>query len=342
METNLETIREIVASSLNISSDKIEISPLSGDASDRRFYRTRAPGGETRIVMQLEPTLPAPEDPDKLPFINILTHLTLCKAAVPELDLYDPALGILILEDLGEMTLEKHVRHSGLGASLPLYQEAIRELLTLQITGTQKKCEHCMAFHYSFDVEKLMWELDFFIRHTIEGYLGRKVSPADLHRVRHEFHNLCSLIAGEPRYFTHRDYHSRNLMVRDGKIGIVDFQDARLGPLQYDLCSLLRDSYVVLPDKTVDELIAFYITEKDRMEKTVTNPQHFRRLFDLTSVQRNLKAAGTFGYMATVKGKDGYLKYLPDTFTYVRKNLRKYPELKDLKTALGRCLPEIL
>jgi aminoglycoside/choline kinase family phosphotransferase len=342
MEADLEKIREIVASSLNISSDKIEISVLSGDASDRRFYRASIPGGETRIVMQLDPTLPAPEDPDKLPFINILTHLALCKAAVPKLDLYDPALGILILEDLGEMTLEEHVRHSGLDASLPLYQESIRELLTLQITGTRKKCEHCMAFHHSFDVEKLMWELDFFIQHTVEGYLGREVSPSDLYRVRQGFQNLCRLIAEEPGYFTHRDYHSRNLMVRDGKIGIVDFQDARLGPLQYDLCSLLRDSYVLLPDETVDELIAFYIKEKDRMEKTVTDPQHFRRIFDLTSVQRNLKAAGTFGYMATVKNKKGYLKYLPDTFEYVRKNLQKYPELDDLRSGLGRCLPEIL
>jgi len=339
----IKTIQHLVGSSLNISPEGIEIHPLTGDASGRRFFRARIPGGdETRIVMQMEEALPAPEDPDRVPYINILYHLTLCKAAVPKLYTYNPEHGILILEDLGEMTLEDHVTRSGLNASLPLYQKAIQELLTLQITGTRKRCEDCMAFHLSFDVEKLMWELDFFLKHTVEGHLGRKIPSRERSRIADSFQDLCTVIASEPRYLTHRDYHSRNLMVRDGKIGIVDFQDARLGPLQYDLCSLLRDSYVVLPEETVDKMIRYYLSEKDTLEGTVTDPNPFRRIFDLTSVQRNLKAAGTFGYMASVKGKTRYLQYLPDTFEYVRKNLQKYPELKDLRSSLGSCVPEIL
>jgi len=294
------------------------------------------------VVMQLGTDLPSPEDPDRLPYINILNHLTLCKAAVPKLHLYAPQQGILILDDLGEMTLNDHVRRFGLPASIPLYRKAIQELLILQIIGTRKACGHCMAFHQAFDVEKLMWELDFFLKHTVEGHLGRDIPSPRRLEIRKTFEDLCRIISEEPRYFTHRDYHSRNLMVRDGKIGIVDFQDARLGPLQYDLCSLLRDSYVVLPDETVEELIGFYIAELDRMQGTQTDTGRFRRIFDLTSIQRNLKAAGTFGFMSGVKGKDQYLKYLPNTFGYVRENLRKYPELEDLRSSLGRVLPEIL
>lgn len=342
MQPSLGTIQNLIADTLETSPDRIKIEPLPGDASDRRFYRARIREEGTRIVMQLEPPLPAPEDPDQVPYINILYHLRLCKAAVPKLYRYDPSIGILILEDLGELTLEDHVSRFGLDASLPLYREAVRELLTLQITGTRKKCDHCLAFHQRFDVEKLMWELDFFLEHTVEGHLERKIPPSGRSRIRNAFLDLCRSIAAEPVYLTHRDYHSRNLMVQDGKIGIVDFQDARLGPLQYDLCSLLRDSYVVLPEEIVEELIVWYLEQRDRLEGIQTDRRYFRRIFDLTSLQRNLKAAGTFGYMARVKGKDRYLKHLPDTFEYVRQNLHKHPELDDLRTALGKSLPEIL
>lgn len=342
MEPSLKTIRQSAADSMGIAPDRVRITPLAGDASDRRFYRAAAPGGETRVMMLLDVPLPAPEDPDSVPYINILSHLGICKAAVPKLHRYDPVPGILVLEDLGEETLEDHVARHGLEASLPLYRRAIEELLTLQITGTRKRCDHCMAFRQRFDPEKLMWELDFFLTHTLEGHLGREIPPADRSTIRRAFLDLCRVIAAEPVYFTHRDYHSRNLMVRDDRIGIVDFQDARLGPLQYDLCSLLRDSYVALPGKVVDELLAFYIAERDEREGTRTDAGAFRRIFDWTSVQRNLKAAGTFGYMAGAKGKKNYLQYLPGTFAYVRENLRKYPELDDLRKALGKFLPEIL
>jgi aminoglycoside/choline kinase family phosphotransferase len=335
-------IQSLIASTLKVSPEEIRVTPLQGDASDRKFYRVLIPNGETRVVMKLAGDLPGPKDPDQLSYLNILTHLTLCKASVPKLHHYDPDHGILILEDMGSMTLEDHVKEAGLEKSLPLYRKGLEELLILQITGTRKQCEHCMAFHHRFDVEKLMWELDFFLEHTVKGYLGRELSSSDSSTIRNCFLDLCRIIAGEPPYFTHRDYHSRNLMVKDGKIGIVDFQDARLGPLQYDLCSLLRDSYVVLPEVMVDELITFYLDNKDQMEGTKTDPLAFRRIFDLTSVQRNLKAAGTFGYMAGVKGEKRYLQYLPDTFAYVRKNLQQYPELNGLRASLGNLLPELL
>lgn len=342
LKSTIKTIQHLIASTLDISADRIEIEPLAGDASDRKFYRAHLPDGTRRVVMQMETPLPAPEDPDSVPFINILTHLTLCKAAVPRLYDYDPLLGMVILEDLGSLTLEDYVSDYGLGASLSFYKKAIEELLIVQIVGTRKKCEHCIAFHHSFDVTKLMWELDFFLEHTVRGHLKRKIAPTDLLDLRSRLQDLSRIIASEPRYFTHRDYHSRNLVIRDQRIGIVDFQDARMGPLQYDLCSLLRDSYVVLPDDMVEELISFYVAGRNKLEGTKTDLSHFRRIFDLTSLQRNLKAAGTFGFMAGVKGNERYLHYLPDTFDYIRKNLQKYPELQPLRTVLGRSLPEIL
>ncbi len=338
---NTNTIQRLLAAFEDVSPDMVDLESLAGDASDRKFFRARLPGGRTRIVMELAPPLPAPEDPDQLPYINILNHLRICRVPVPRLHHYDPAAGLLILEDLGDTTLEECVRSRGIIPSLPLYRKAVEELLTLQLVGTQKRCEHCMAFRYSFDVEKLMWELNFFLEHTVQGYFGRSLKTADGARIRHHFERLCRFIAEQPRFFTHRDYHSRNLMVHKGNIGIIDFQDARLGPLQYDLCSLLRDAYVRLPEEVVDELIVLYLDGKDRIEGTRSDRADFRKIFDWVSIQRNLKAAGTFGYMATVKGKERYLRYLPDTFGYVRENLAKYPELQDLRSALGTCLPEV-
>jgi len=336
-----DRILKILEDDTGISPKKIRLEKLPGDASDRGFYRARLPQGASYIVMKLEGDVPAPEDPDTLPYINILYHLNLSGVHVPKLHHYDPAAGLLLLEDLGEKTLEDVVREQGISTALPLYRKAIDELLKIQITGTRKGCEDCIAFHLSFDEEKLFQELDFFRRHTLEGYLKRSFSASKGHRLDEAFRQLCRMIAAEPQYLTHRDYHSRNLMVRDGRIGVIDFQDARLGPLQYDLASLLRDSYVTLPTATREELIEYYLQKKDRMEETVTDRKHFQEIFDMVSVQRNLKAAGTFGYLARVKGKERYLKYLPDTLRYVRRNLEKYEILSTLREVLLPDLPPV-
>ncbi len=342
MNSTIEAIKTLVADTDGLLLSELTVEPVAADASQRKFYRISLPDGSTRIAMEMEGSRPAPQDPDQVPYINILNHLRICKAAVPKLFAYDPASAIVILEDLGSVTLEAYIKAKGIAAALPVYRKAIDALLTLQIVGTRNRCEHCIAFNHCFDEEKLMWELNFFLTHTIEGQLKRMGSQSDLTPLRNEFYALSRLIAAEPRYFTHRDYHSRNLLVKDGRIGIVDFQDARLGPLQYDLCSLLRDSYVVLPEETVDGLIEYYLEGLDRMEGTRTDREKFRKVFDMVSVQRNLKAAGTFGYMATVKSRPDYLTYLPDTFTYVRQNLARHPELHRLRDLLGRHLPEIL
>jgi len=318
--------------------EKVHLEKLPGDASDRGFYRLRLPGEKSCIIMEPARDVPAPEDPDALPYINVLYHLDLCGVHVPKLHHYDPETGLLLLEDLGETTLEDVVREQEVPACLPLYRKAIDELLKIQLIGTRKRCEDCIAFQLSFDEEKLFQELIFFREYTLEGYLKRSFSTSKRHRLEEAFRQLSRIIAAEPQYLTHRDYHSRNLMVRDGRIGVIDFQDARLGPLQYDLVSLLRDSYVVLPGEVTAELIEYYLQEKDRMEGTVTDRVRFREIFDIVSVQRNLKAAGTFGYMAVIKGKKRYLQYLPDTFRYVRENLEKCEMLYALREVL---LPDL-
>jgi N-acetylmuramate 1-kinase len=188
----------------------------------------------------------------------------------------------------------------------------------------------CICAGLAFDEAKLKWELGFFFANYVNKYLGRKLDPATANAVNAEFRALCSELAGRPRVLTHRDYHSRNLMMQDGRPIIIDFQDARMGPDTYDLASLLRDSYVDLAPQQVDELIAFFLA----LNGQSTHDQEFRRRFDLMSLQRNLKALGTFGYMTTSRNNTVYIQYIPRTLAHVKTNLAKYPRFERLRGLL--------
>jgi len=133
----------------------------------------------------------------------------------------------------------------------------------------------------------------------------------------------------------HRDYHSRNLMLFADRLYWIDFQDARMGPASYDLASLLRDAYVDVPEELQEEL-----QERFRQKAAPGEARDvFRRRFDLMCVQRNLKALGTFGYMATVRQNPVYLPYIPRTLAHARRNLSLYPELERLRRTLARHVP---
>jgi hypothetical protein len=135
----------------------------------------------------------------------------------------------------------------------------------------------------------------------------------------------------------HRDYHSRNLMIHEECLYIIDFQDARMGPDTYDLVSLLRDSYVDLPEATVDELIAYFLALKGEADSEAP----FRSRFNLMALQRNLKALGTFGYQTTARRNPVYIQYIPRTLRYVRHNLEQMPQFSGLQAVLAELIEEL-
>ena len=134
----------------------------------------------------------------------------------------------------------------------------------------------------------------------------------------------------------HRDYHSRNLMLCDGSLHIIDFQDARMGPDTYDLVSLLRDSYVDINDSELDGFIAYFLAFKG-----ISDAVEFRRRFDVMAVQRNLKALGTFGYQAAARGNPIYIQYIPRTLKYVHDNFSKHGRFARLRTILSAHIEEL-
>jgi aminoglycoside/choline kinase family phosphotransferase len=346
-------IAQTVRLKLPFRAEVVKLAPLAGDASNRRYFRVELSGGSpgSLILMQLaEPeafkqseeavsgaTVPITE----LPFVNILNHLLKADVSVPVLYHYDQAAGLLYLQDFGDTTLTEACRQAAPSELTQRYRDAIDTLVRIQTVATVPANPGCLAFHRGFDVPLLMWEFDHFLEYGVVARCGRPMCAEDLQPVRAEFLKIAELLAAQPRVFTHRDYHSRNLMVEGRRLGVLDFQDALMGPPAYDLASLLRDAYLALDELLIDELIAYYLDCMARQGTTGLDRGTFRRLFDLTSLQRNLKAAGRFVYIDRVKQNQKFLADIPRTLGYVRRNLAKYPELNTLWKHLVPYVPEL-
>ena len=307
--------------------------PLTGDASDRRYYRVLVADAPS-IVLSL---YSAPFAFDELSFVNVARLLQQMPTPVPNVIGHAEDIGVLALEDLGDVTLQAHLGAASAAEHAALYRQAVALIATMQKRGAELADPRYLPYSIAFDVEKLTWELDFFIKHFIEAYRGITIGAAALEELRGEFRPLVEALAGERRVLCHRDYHSRNLMLHDDQLYIIDFQDARMGPDTYDLVSLLRDSYVDLPEQTVDELIAYFLALKGESGTEAA----FRQRFDLMALQRNLKALGTFGYQTTGRRNPVYIQYIPRTLKYARETLHKYPRFKRLGEILGRHVDEL-
>ncbi len=172
-----------------------------------------------------------------------------------------------------------------------------------------------------------------------KAYRGAALRESERSALAAEFKTIVEELAGEPRVLCHRDYHSRNLMLRDGSLYIIDFQDARMGPDTYDLASLLRDSYVDISDRDLDDLIAHFaaLTGRGREQSAI----EFRRRFDLMALQRNLKALGTFGYQTAMRRNPVYIQYIPRTLRYARTNLEKHERFANLRAVLAAHIEEL-
>ena len=290
-----------------------------GDASTRLYFRAFYPSGQTAIIMVMPQAGLGEEDS----FLQIREFLADHALPVPRLHEHDRNLGMVVLEDLGDDLLESVVARSSEDEIRVLYTQAVELLVKLR-KATDGLTSGCPAFERAFDVTKLMEEMDFFVTHFVRGLRRIEPSPAALATLYDFFTKICSLLAGEPRVFAHRDYHSRNLILHEGRLVMIDFQDARLGPAQYDLASLLRDSYVTVPHELVDKFLAEYFAAVPALGPDPSF-ERFRFVFDVMSLQRNIKALGTFGYQLSVMGNRRYLSAVPRTQAYVANTMGLHP-----------------
>ena len=311
--------------------DDTQVTRLHGDASSRAYFRIRRRRAHPIVLV----VHPGPFAPETLPQLTVGTVFTRLGITIPTVLDHAGDLGVLAVEDLGDETLQDWLAASGEDPT-PLYREAINIIATLQQCGKTLDTETGPPFDIAFDVSKLHWELAFFQSEFLGAHRRVILNNATATALDREFHIIAEELAAEPRVLCHRDYHSRNLMVRDGRLVVIDFQDARMGPATYDLVSLLRDCYVDLDPTLVTTILAAFLTTVP-----AAHTSDFQRRFDLMSVQRHLKALGTFGHQITVADRPEFAPSLLRALGYLRQTLHEYARFSRLLELLSPHVPEL-
>ncbi len=302
---------------------RFNIAPASSDASFRRYFRVRW-DGQTRIVMDAPPA-----QEDCRPYISIARAMHGAGLNVPQVLEADLKQGFLLLTDLGSVQYLDALSDATVER---LYGDALDALLVLQTHAEVALQAHLPPY----DEALLMREMHLFRDWLLAQHLQISLNDAQRQSLEHTFSQLARSALQQPQVPVHRDYHSRNLMVTENNNpGILDFQDAVLGPLTYDLVSLLRDCYIAWP-----ELQVYAWAEQYRQRALAAgllaqdDAAQFTRWFDWMGVQRHLKAAGIFARLNIRDGKPGYLKDIPRTLNYIVAASARYAELQELHDLL--------
>jgi aminoglycoside/choline kinase family phosphotransferase len=285
---------------------------LKGDASTRRFFRILPPASPSLILM----LHPDPLDWETAPLRWSHEHLEAIGVPVPKIHSVFPAEGIVLLEDLGDTTLQAALDADPSRDRLPFYRQAVEILVLLQERGTRELPAGSPCRRTALDEEKLLWELDHFFKHFVLGYRGSRPSRGEEAILRSFFGWLSASLDRAERVLCHRDFQSRNLMVTPAGLKVIDYQDARMGPVSYDLASLLRDSSLDLDVSLREEAIRHFLSLR-----RVLGPEEFREELDRMALQRNIKDLGTFGYQVHQVGNPAYERYIPRTMAMVRQAL---------------------
>lgn len=294
---------------------------MAGDASFRRYFRVLH-GGESWVAMD------APPDRE-----NCVAYIAITKA-LRDLGLISPDIvqknvsaGFLLITDLGDRQLLGELNPHN---AQQLYGEALDALAILQ-TCKQVPGWSVPAFTASFMVK----ELELFNEWFLQSYLELSLSPATEQMLVNCFNFLANLAASQPVVFMHRDYHSANLMLLpQNKIGILDFQDAFMGPVTYDLVSLLRDCYIDWPDSLVTSLALRY---KQQVHASISD-ELFLRWFDGMGLQRHMKALLTFSRKYKRDANPHYLRHMPRTLKYISTVSKRYQELSEFHDFLNTVI----
>jgi len=297
-----------------------EITALQGDASTRRYFRvevreTQAGHPRSLIVMQLpENAFQSDEGgkaltPPRLPFLEVAELLAAKGLPVPAIYAEDLESGVILLEDLGDMTFERELRRSPRAQWARLYGNAVDLLAELHERCVELPVGSIVS-QRRFDHELLMWELEHFREWGLEALFG-PLDPARAETLHDAFARIAREIEAMPYGFVHRDYQSKNLMVSaSGALSLIDFQDALLGPRAYDLVALLCDSYVCLDQDLQESMIERYAALR-RIDAA-----ELRREFWHVALHRKLKDAGRFIYIDRVRKNPAFLQWFPQSLVY--------------------------
>ena len=300
---------EIIKGSFNIER-------ASSDASFRTYYRVTHNKG-TDIVMY------APPDKESLTdVIKINSKLDSANITVPKIKKVDEGLGLILMSDFGKKVYLNNLNDETVFC---LYTDAIDVIHNMQnnITTSDLDC---------FDIREQRNETNLFIDWFLKKHIGYNDEKLDSMGIKKIFTDLLEKIDEIPKTFIHRDYHSRNLMLLEkGNPGVLDYQDAMVGPITYDLVSLLKDCYIKWDNELINKMSKTYF---QRISDVETSFDVFSYWLDITGLQRHLKAIGIFTRLNYRDNKPVYMNDIPRTLSYVRETVGKYDELKKIKLVL--------
>lgn len=327
MPERLAALNAWISGPLGLAGFTIE--PASGDASFRRYFRITLPAGRTLIAMDAPP-----DKEDCRPFVDIANTLSALGLHVPRIEAEDLEQGFLLLEDLGT----RHYLDMLDEASADrLYADALSALAVIQACGPRQGLP-------AYDEAMLQREMALFPDWLLLQQVAITLDEGERQQLQGTFRLLADSALEQPRVCVHRDYHSRNLLLTHSpNPGVIDFQDAVVGPVTYDLVSLLRDCYISWPAQRVRGwALGYYELAQQSGVLRDEDEGEFLRWFDLMGVQRHLKAAGIFARLNIRDGKPGYLADIPRTLGYITEVAADYPELSFLSRLISeRVLPAL-
>ena len=339
MPQRIEQIKHWLENKLKARIEHFE--PASNDASFRRYFRVsfhntveHQPAGQSFIVMDAPP-----DKEDIIPFIDIASCLEKTGVHVPHLYAINHEDGFILMSDLGGTAyLSLLESDSGSERAEKLYSDAMSALLIMQMGVKSEQFSELQTALTDYDEQRLRQEMQLLPDWYIKVHCQQELNEKDSQILEQAMQRLVESAQEQPQVFVHRDYHSRNLMFfQEHNPGIIDFQDAVLGPITYDLVSLLRDSYIAWPEEQVYHWVEQYRQKLIREQLLPEDSkQQFIRWFDWMGIQRQLKVVGIFCRLNYRDGKSNYLNDIPQTLDYLFRSCSRYPEFSDLLQLLTR------
>ncbi|HBC88585.1 MAG TPA: hypothetical protein DCZ94_16685 [Lentisphaeria bacterium] len=310
----------------------IRVYPLAEQGSNRKFYRLSYPDS-SKVVM-----VSYPEDQDFDRFIKAGTYLFRNGLGTPEIFGHDKAQLAVLIEDLGDDTVYKLLKKKNKGE---VYRTVIDWLVDFQKRTCELGDECRKEIDRAFDYPGLRWETEYFTENFLKRYLG--VPEEKCSGLQPRFDLIAQEALKQPQVLVHRDFQSQNIMIKDDKVRIVDFQGARFGPVAYDLMSLLKDGYVDIPAPLRREMQEYYYrrTQETGVKELTFSEEQFRKHAVIAGLQRNMQALGAFTFLSLVKGKSKYLDYIPNGVKNLIEGIDELESLPDRPTTLPVLL-EIL
>lgn len=287
------------------------IEVASADASFRSYYRLQA---QDNSYILMDASL---EKESLKPFLKVTEKLQNVNVKAPQIFHKDLQNGYLVLEDFGDTNLLDTLNQNNFQK---LYKQAIDEIVKMQQADS--------ADLPLYDKEFLHFEMDLMREWYLEKKHSHLLSESQEKMLTQSLDQISELVLSQPQnVFVHRDFHSRNIMVKsDGTLGIIDYQDGMNGAITYDLVSLLKDCYISFDRKAIEELVLYF---RDQLALDVAD-DIFIKWFDFMGLQRHIKVLGIFSRLHLRDNKDGYLKDIPLTLSYVIDTASRYDETKEL------------